>query len=839
MLPPGSEEPSGTVEPSVEPVEPAGSVESSALVEPSASVEVSAPVEPSAAVAPKPSFFDRLRSGTPRFVDHAAIVGMIFGIVLAIFGFGRELDTHYPIKQWLIWHYLVVWICSIVWVSGCGLVGFAIVERLLPRVPLREQIVQSFAVGVYVFYACMIAGGFLHIFGRVFSVALPIVLLLVGLFGARKSLPRVVYHLKAWHAKPKPPRPLWAKVVIAYGLLCIVGLYFNILTPKNANFDSQWYHLGLGQQWATMGGIYRSPEGWIVEALPHFAAVIYAWAWQLPGFSLFNIVELIAHLEFVILLLTLVGIPVLVRSLVPRARTSETWVALFLFPSIFIYDASLHSGNDHVAAFWAVPIFLALRRGYAKLDPRQMFLLALSAAGAILTKYQAVSLVVAPALVIVFRALWLALRRKPDARYIVGPVVCLFAGLILTAPHWAKNWIWYGDPLYPALYKHMSLRPWHPDLAAVMESNWERMVRRPKGPLVAQLKETFYAGFTFSFTSHTWEKFHGKWPEFGSLFTLSLLWLPFLRNTKRIWVLFICAQIGVFTWYYMSHVERYLQALIPWMSAVVAASLILLCRKGWEVRIPAGAICALQVFWGGDAYFFPTHAMLGDAPMRVSAQLLASGYAKKYGARNQIYEPFQQISERLPKKAVVLLHDFHPRLGLRQEIITDDPGYQGLFRYGRLTSGKDILELYQSVGITHVVWPTGGSSGYDNLAGDLRFFEFATNWVQQVENYGGMSLAQLPKQPLTRTVPDVVAYLGCTTFVRGLYKLTDMDVLHRGKAKPPFRNFPAVESDLSADIAEAGYVVRDPACRPNSPASFPGFVRVLTRNREELWIRKL
>ena len=142
----------------------------------------------------------------------------------------------------------------------------------------------------------------------------------------------------------------------------IGALYVSILHPRNAAFDALWYHLGLGEGWAVEGGINRSPEGWYMAALPNMAAVLYSWAFLVPGIDLFETMMIAAHQEFLLFLVTLSFIPIAVKMLVPDARPGISWLVLFLFPCTMIYDAGLHTGNDHIASFWGIPIFLALRR---------------------------------------------------------------------------------------------------------------------------------------------------------------------------------------------------------------------------------------------------------------------------------------------------------------------------------------------------------------------------------------------------------------------------------------------------------------------------------------------
>ena len=151
-------------------------------------------------------------------------------------------------------------------------------------------------------------------------------------------------------------------------------LYANILTPQNIAYDSRWYHLSLAEHYAAEGAIRASPEGWFQAALPQLASVLYSWAFQLPWFRVFDRVELAAHLEFTVFLFTLAGIPALVRAVVPGARAHLAWTATFLFPGILLYDSSLSGAADHVAALWAVPILLTLRRALPSLEPRRCLL---------------------------------------------------------------------------------------------------------------------------------------------------------------------------------------------------------------------------------------------------------------------------------------------------------------------------------------------------------------------------------------------------------------------------------------------------------------------------------
>jgi hypothetical protein len=760
-------------------------------------------------------------------------------VVAAVIGFGMVLDTHIPIEKWLFWKMAKPIACAALWLASCVVPGLAIVQAIVPGLPIRERLIQAAACGVYAFYLLQFIGGILGLFGPVWAIALPTTMLLAGAAASRDQLRRLWRRRATLRSSFFGASSFWQTAIVVFGIACLAWIYLSILTPRNAAFDAVWYHLGLGQGWAADGAILRSQEGWFAEALPNMAAVIYSWGFLLPTFDLFETAALAAQIEFLLFLMTLASIPVLVRWLVPRTAVGASWVALFLFPSVFIYDAGLHSGNDHIAAFWAVPIFLALRRAWTKLDWRSCLLLAVSAAGALMTKYQAISLIVGPAVFLVGRAGYLAIKAPGNRSWLTGPITTAIAGTVLTMPLWAKNWAWYGDPFFPALHRHMTLRPWHEDMSSLMEWNWQRLVRRPRGTLLEQLRQTFEAGWKFSFQSYTAGRFHGAMPYFGSLFTLSALWLPFVRGTKRTWALFVATQLGVFTWFAFSHVERYLQLLVPWMASVVAAALILAWRQGWVARVPLVTLVAMQVIWGGDAPFIRSHAMLHELPMIDSARLIRSGYKQDWARRERVFDPLQKIGEALPSGSTALLHELNPRLGLSARVVGDMPGLQSGIRYGLLGSPQDVDRLYRDLGVTHVVWARKKSYGFDSLAGDLRFFEFV-NTIKRPKVAGSFNYGEMPKEPPSFQSSNIVLYAGCgSTFQPGLHRLGDMNVQESRAAKvSAFRTLPADDVARAEIMRDVDFVVYGPKCRNRHRPALDDFTMMATRKGEQLWVRK-
>jgi hypothetical protein len=762
--------------------------------------------------------------------------------LLTGFGFfGFIVNGHYPIEDWLFWRYARSWLLGLIWFAACMSAGWAVLYRLTPRLPFGERLVLACSTGIYVSYLLMFLGGIAGLYRHgSFAVLVPLVMLASGARPLARTLAGAARHLRAAR-RLVPPRPsLLSGAIIAFGTVYVALVYLSILDPDNASFDALYYHLGIAQQYKALGGITRNPEGWIVDGLPLLASVNYAWAFILPSGDLFDSMALCAHMEFVIFLATLVGVTVVVRYLVPRSSATGAWVAMFLFPAILVYDAGLHSGNDHIAAFFGPPIWLALRRCWPRLEPRYMALFAVTAAGALMTKYQAMALVIAPALALSARGLWLGYR-KAGAPWRQGLAVALGVVLLVTTPHWLRNWIWYGDPLFPALYRYLELRPFHPHALEALDQT-TKVLARPRGTFAEQLGQVWRGVWSFPFQTRERPDFHRDWPVFGPIFHLSVLWLPFLRGTRRIWLLFGATFTGLFFWYCFNHHERYLQPLVPWMAAVAAAGLALVWRAGRLPRAAAVLMVGLEVVWGADVYFFP-HLMLQDSAIKTSAHLISSGFRDDLASRNQFLYPFKEIGETLPPGSVVLLHESCLRLGLNAPVVMDYPGFQTRISYRDLSSAREVYDLYKALGVTHIVYRDGYAALLDTLGNDLRFWDFATNWARNEKHFGPLVLAELPALPPDAPDNDRVAYLGCdSSYAPGLHELAALGIWpsdsRRVDALVPA---PKVKHELEQLVGRAGFLVTGRSCKVHKlPASiYRDFTKAAVRGKEDLWVRRL
>jgi len=529
-------------------------------------------------------------------------------------------------------------------------------------------------------------------------------------------------------------------------LLGVAMVYFTIIPPDNVGFDARWYHLPIAEHFIAAGGVVPFLEGWYLGTYPHLASIIYTWAFLLPGTQLLDRILLAAHLEFVIFVVTLGSIPLLVKKLVGGPLRWESFAALFLFPTVLLYDGSLFVAADHVLALWAIPIYLSLQHAVKALTCRRLLLLTALLAGALLTKYQAVYFLL-PCMCAVIVAWFRAMKsgRGREASLAIGAATVL--GLVLTAPHWLFNWFWYGDPLYPMLHAYLPSRPFSSGTARHLGTFLGTEMWIPKGSTLSKLSEAARALVTFSFEPHDWPTYHGRVPVFGSLFTILSVIVLFWPAARRIAPLVGATLMGVGIWFLTSHQDRYLQALLPWMACATFALAYLVHRQLPSLRAPLWLLLGLQIVWGGDVYFIPandnSYEVDRPSPIKAAVDFLSSGYKGRYEERLHPFPPWESMGASLPRDAKVLLHERYLHLGLGRMAVSDLPGWQGGISYVELHDSRAIAERLRGLGVTHVLWETTMSHELDSVASDIAFFRFATQWTEEPRKFGPFTVAVL------------------------------------------------------------------------------------------------
>jgi hypothetical protein len=731
--------------------------------------------------------------------------GLLIAALLAAIGiFLGVVHQHYPIEQWLFWRYLAAAVLAGTWAISCAAIGCVVLERLGMSLPSpHDRVVLAFPVGVLTFQLSIFLLGLVGLLNTVTFIALPLTFLLLGAFP--------LWQLLRGLRGATTIRSLPELAVVVFGLGGIALLYFQLLTPEAFSWDARWYHLPLAQQYALRGSVRPFPEGWWLSSYPHSASLVFAWAFLSPVGQLFDQLELCAHIELAVFLFTLASIPTLVRALDPEASGRRTWVAPFLFPGIFLYDSNLHVGADHMAALWCIPLALTFLRVWRSWTVRDAILFGAVTGAVIFAKYSAWSMLIFPSLAFLARAAWLALRRPPSPRRPVLPALLTCGAMVflVSAPFWLKNWVAYGDPLYPVFYRHLHDHPWTPESPGSFAIFCS--FQSPPSPGWTGVKDALLSTLTFSFIPNDWWSNHRNVPVFGSLFTLSLLFLPFVRARARLWLSYLAAMLAIVVWYLSNHQDRLLQAWLPFMAAATITTLGLVWRQRAQVvRVLLVVLVGAQIAWGGDVPFFPTHNLLGDSPLRAASNFLASGFLHK-DRRLRVYGGLGELGELrqdLPPDALVLLHELNLQIGIDRKVVNDQ--WQGRISYETLQSPLAIYNELHSLSITHMIWTTERASIWISVASALAFYGFALNYADDPRTVGEFTVARFPSAPPPERWNSHVAVLGCGhRFSPGIYELGSLVMPNTGR--PPAQPLAPV-GDVAAAVAGAGFLVVDPGC---------------------------
>lgn len=764
---------------------------------------------------------------TRRLLARAQVFGVAIAILAAAGFFARWVNDFYPIEQWLLWRYSVVWLETLLFGVAALSTGVRLVSRLQPKLSAGERIALAMPLGVLVFFMGTFVVGVLGGYGRAFFIVWPLLMMGMG-------APVLV----AWGTQLTRRAPLLSALVPRTGLqivfagvllLGLLGIYLQIINPHQIGYDAHWYHMPIAETYVAAGRIVPFKEGWYLGTYPQLANLLFVWAFEAPGDLPLHIL-LCEHLEFLIFAATLLSVGVLSAQLVRRERLPYAAAIVFLFPEVFAYDSNLNGGADHVLAFWVAALGIALLRLGACFSQREAVLAGLVLAGALLTKYQA-AYVLVPALLLVGG---LAIRTRRLR------VTLTFAAVtaIVTSPHWLKNWIYYHDPLYPLLHHYLPAQPFHAGAARLFEDVYWPKRFALQGAWGERLVATLRALVSFSFVPNDWPEFHGSIPIFGSLFTLSLPLLLLLRTNRRIWLMAAGAHIGIAIWYITSHQDRFLQALLPWMAATTAALLYLGWQKGWFVRGPIALLVCLQWAWGSDVYFFRSHNMLGDSAIRASAEYLGAVRGAHQNVR-PVSPTLTEIGSRLPISAKVLFHRERLRLGLGRQFVEDSPGWQGAIEYLDLATPVAANELLRQLGVTHVMWqPNQGGFDRVDLARQASFVRLVATYLEHAEAIDGWQVGELGRAipGAQAQAPTVIAWLVCGNEAQsGLYTPRG---LAEAKISAPWD--PRGDAGGQFKWAAVNVAITQPHCEATAAVGArltDQFSRQATSGEYALWVR--
>ena len=669
-----------------------------------------------------------------------------------------------PVRGWLALQLAKLWGYELLLSLSCASFGHWVLVRWLGLDELDGalKLAISLVVGLVGFVVGIYLGGFVGVLGPVFAIALPLVLLAAGTRCGSAALRR------AWSERAERRAISGLELlVVAYGVLCVGILYLGVLSPDSINYDASWMHLVIAQDYGRAGRIVPFPGDW-VKNVPHLGSVVNTWAFIVPGLHKPALRWMLAqHNEMAVLLWTLVGVLAGARHFAERARLRGAWAAMFLFPGLFVYDGNLGCAADHFLALFAVPTCIAAFWFMARPRWREGVLLGILAGGGLLTKLQAVYLLIplSVAIAVSFARLgWLQYRGRavevPLSRALAGAAAAATTAIVLLSLHFGSNAVFYGNPFYPFAQGSFPSTPTVPDAQFQVEYLFADWHWRPPPRLGPRLRAAVDMLWSFSFKPHY--SFVGDVPVFGSLLTLLVPAIAFLGRKPRVWLAMAVCHGALFVWAYTYWVDRNLQTLLPLMAACVAAIAVLVWELGIVARVGLCALIGLQVVWGADYYFS------GSDRIANAIALIRSGMDGHAATRFDGYRrDYVALGNSLPERAVVALHGEHVMLGINRPVYLDWVGFQGAIDYRTFRSPRDLQKRLLELGITHLVW-LAGERAEDSKQEAVIFASFVARSMRP-KGFGGLRVAPVPSKPVADDQPMQVFSWQVPSYENGTY----------------------------------------------------------------------
>jgi hypothetical protein len=686
------------------------------------------------------------------------------------------LDRLSPLRTWLSSTLLLLWFWTLVLVAGSLAFGSLICRLIIRReddLPPLERLLLALAAGIVAFGLCLYVAGAVRLLRPVTAVLLPVAAIVAAMRSGS------TYHIgpmlraarEGWRTTPRE------MLVSGFGAVCLVFIYLHVLTPEALNHDAHWTHLVNAQDYAREGRLVPLYAGW-TRNYPHFASVIYTWCFLVPGLDDSARLLLVMHTELIFFLGTLLAVVPVARWLAHGNPDSgrTAWVAFFLFPSIFVYDSNLGGSADHVAAFFALPLFLAVIRATERFSLRLCGLAGALAGAALITKYQSMYLTAALAVVVavrIGRAVVRRLRRETAAgpalrQALLGSAVMAATGLVVASPYFIENLVFYRNPVFPFMQNVFTgSRPTFPDAAYLVSNVATPSYLRGAGN---SLRERFIEALkllrTFSFEPHY--GFTNGQPYFGFLFTLLSPLALVLPNRRRVLMGALVGSGAIVAWSMTYLVDRNLQIIMPVLVAVMAALIMRIWRLGWTARAAVTALVLLQVAWGADYMLGPVQGTLAH---------VREGVAGRVNVRETLDR--RAMTRALPPNAIVLLHSGHVSLGLDRPVLADLSESQGLFDYHQLRTVREAYDRFKAAGVTHLTWMENNTMAPVKQA-EIIFFSLAK--PLPATQFGIYSLVKLPALPPPARGPMLVLTAGLAGYVDGMYSIQELSLC---EMRPP------------------------------------------------------
>jgi hypothetical protein len=759
---------------------------------------------------------------------------VVCAALLALYGLVTLLNRDLALGTHPLWRYLTALGLAALFAAACLASGHALLRLVLGRtLRCADHLAISYALGLAIFYAGTCVIGLARCLTVTGCALLPLVMLAASAKPVWRTLRRVRRLRRVFLGRgPSAPRVGW--VAVAIGASSLVPLGARWLTTATAGYDSTWYHLVITERYAVAGAIEAFREGWLQGAGPQMASVLYAWAFVLTKSTSLGMVTS-GLLEYTFVLSAVLGVVPLARVLLRRSRRLPwAWATIAMFPAWQLYGPQLEA--DCLVAAFAPALALLTFAAWRSFDPRLLIVWGLLLGAAASIKLTAFTVCAFPTVALGVRGAFLLVRPGPFQRSkVLGAVAAgALAGLFVSSTWWLRNWVFYGNPLYPSLMDVFGGRPWSDSAGTYHREVWlKQLWRVPEG--MEGFKQIRTALFTFSYEPHEYPTYNPGRPLFGSLFTLALPILMVSRSAFRSLILYGGVLLGIALWLKIHSQDRYLEALLPWMMAVVAVAGKLSWQAGVLGRAAAIVAVTLQLAWTMPLVFsrFPYSS--------VSALLALPTVAAWDKAQSASTSAWRAIGRTLPQDAVLLVHESQSRFGVRRRTVTDEIGFQGKLSYIDLGTDAAIYDALRELEVTHV-WASTTSRALDSLGSDLAFYAFFARATRTTSTDNVKQM--LRTRPPSAAAERLVFIDSCNGLPEpvGLYRLRDLTRFgwQQGNVATPLERVDSAQGleRVEEMLARAEFLVTGASCNQRVVARpHEHFAPLATRGGLKLHLR--
>jgi hypothetical protein len=760
---------------------------------------------------------------------------------------GRTLDRSYPLVEWLTWRLAPIWGYALLFNLSAVVFGSFLLRRLLGEreLPALERLLHSMMLGLTAFVLALYGFGFVGLFKPWMALSLPLIFLAAGWPDGRRLLQALLVWRRELPAAGPVERVLGGLACLG-GAAALVFLYLESLDVSVINFDATWYHFPIAQDYARIGRIVPFP-GENHRAYPHLTSMLHTWALLAPGLPHQSQHWMLSlHLEYSIVVWRLVGAAALARWLLGGRDVKGLWAGFFLFPSVFIYDQSIGGSADHFLGFYAVPIALAGVRALKAFDVRYAALLGIALGGHLLVKYQAMFLGAAAGAAIAGRFAFLAGRRllrtrrggltfedPPWRSLLHGAAAVGLCAILVSAPHFGKNVVFYNNPVYP--FAQSVFTASYPKRAPGYYR--EAPVRETFAPKHSGVQRQLWAlkkVFDYSLTTAN-RGLTSQRPYMGALFSLLLPCALLVSRRRRYLGLAGVVVIAFVVWANAAANDRYLLSFYDLCIGLTLGLMVEIWQLGWLARAGLVPLVGMQLLWGGDAMFY-----YGRKELEAGLTLIGSGYDGKYDSHRFNEKGAQrQITEATPPDAVILARNYKGLLGLDRTVLSDIRSAQDYVNYSHLKDPREFYELLRSRGVTHLLYPPGQRKPgrWNNV---ILFDELFLHHGRNRRRFGKLSLAELPPAPPPAKAPYLVLVSRIKGYPDGIYKLEQLDISQRSPDRFTPRPKPArrLEDGMALDDVSALVIGKRRMPEQVDKGELSAFESVETLDGDELYLRR-